>query len=67
MFAVTEVREALLALRRIGYTSTFLLTHRAGSSFPPTHTRLDSSQLFQASATVRHCLTIFEVKIQLDH
>ena len=25
------------------------------------------SQLFQASATVRHCLTSFKVKIQLDH
>ena len=37
-----EVREALLALRRAGYTSTFLLTHRAGSSSPAIHTRLDS-------------------------
>ena len=37
-----EVREALLALRRVGYTSTFLLTHRAGSSSPAIHTRLDS-------------------------
>ena len=25
------------------------------------------AQLFQASATVRHCLTIFKVKIQLNH
>ena len=25
------------------------------------------SQLFQASATVCHCLTIFKVKIQLNH
>ena len=37
-----EVREAVLALRRAGYTSTFLLTHRAGSSSPSIHTRLDS-------------------------
>ena len=42
MLAVTQVREALLALRRAGYTSTFLLTHRAGSSSPAIHTRLDS-------------------------
>ena len=26
-----------------------------------------ASQLFQASATVCHCLTSFNVKIQLDH
>ena len=37
-----EVREALLALRRNGYTSTFHLTHLAGSSSPAIHTRLDS-------------------------
>ena len=37
MFLVTEVREALLALRRNGYKSTFLLTHS-----PAIHTRLDS-------------------------
>ena len=42
MFPVTEVMEALLALKRNGYTSTFLLTHRAGSSSPAIHTRLDS-------------------------
>ena len=43
MFPVTEVREAMLALRRAGYTSTYLLTHRAGSSSPAIHTRLDSN------------------------
>ena len=26
-----------------------------------------SAQLFHASATVRHCLTSFKVKLQLDH
>ena len=36
------MREALLALRRAGYTSTFLLTHLAGASSPAIHTRLDS-------------------------
>ena len=35
------LREALLALRRAGYTSTFLLTHMAGSSSLAIHTRLD--------------------------
>ena len=43
MLPVTELREAMLALRRAGYTSTYLLTHRAGSSSPAIHTRLDSN------------------------
>ena len=41
MLPLKEVTEAILALRRNGY-STNLLTHRTGSSSPPTHTRLDS-------------------------
>ena len=35
MFPVKEVQEAMLALRRAGYSS-YLLTHRVGSSSPPT-------------------------------
>ena len=31
------------------------------------NTWLGQAQLFQAGATVRHCLTSFKVKIQLDH
>ena len=41
MLPLKEVTEAILALRRNGYSS-YLLTHRTGSSSPPTHTRLDS-------------------------
>ena len=41
MSPLKEVTEAILALRRNGY-SGYLLTHRTGSSSPPTHTRLDS-------------------------
>ena len=29
--------------------------------------KYDKTQLFQASATARHCLTSFKVEIQLDH
>ena len=31
------------------------------------NTHGQETQLFQASATVRHCSTSFKVKIQLDH
>ena len=41
MLPLKDVTEAILALRRNGYSS-YLLTHRTGSSSPPTHTRLDS-------------------------
>ena len=41
MLPLKEVTEAILALRRNGFCS-YLLTHRTGSSSPPTHTRLDS-------------------------
>ena len=41
MLPLKEVTEAILALRRNGYSS-YLLTHRTGTSSPPTHTRLDS-------------------------
>ena len=42
MFPVKEVTEAILALRRRGYSS-YLVTNRTGSSSPPIHTRLDTS------------------------
>ena len=41
MLPLKDVTEAILALRRNGYSS-YLLTHRTGSSSPPIHTRLDS-------------------------
>ena len=42
MLPLKEVTEAILALSRNGYSS-YLRTHRTGSSSPPTHTRLDSA------------------------
>ena len=41
MLPLKDVTEAILALRRNGYSS-YLLTHRTGSSSPPIHTTLDS-------------------------
>ena len=41
MLPLKDVTEAILALRRNGYSS-YLLTHRTGSSSPPIHTRLDT-------------------------
>ena len=41
MLPLKEVTEAILALRRNGYSS-YLLTHRTGSSSLPTQSRLDS-------------------------
>ena len=39
----------------------------SGYAESPFILRIRPTQLFQASATVRHCLTIFKVKIQVDH
>ena len=53
MFPVKEVQEATLALRRAGYSS-YLLTHRAGSSYPPIHTRLDSPTHHLVAGALAH-------------
>ena len=53
MFPVKEVQEAMLALRRAGYSS-YLLTHRAESASPPIHTRLDSPTHHLVAGALAH-------------
>ena len=53
MLPLKEVTEAILALRRSGYSS-YLLTHRTGSSSPPIHTRLDSPTYQRVARALTH-------------
>ena len=53
MLPLKEVTEAILALRRNGYSS-YLLTHRTGSSSPPIHTRLDSPTYQLVAGALTH-------------
>ena len=54
MFPVKEVTEAILALRRRGYSS-YLVTNRTGSSSLPIHTRLDTPTHQLVARSLAHC------------
>ena len=49
------------------YTASYMSLSLSGLSLYIPYLSHDVPQLFQASATVRHCSTSLKVKIQLDH